>query len=70
MYLLYMVLDTVDPDKLLVCLSIGTESLAAALDTRCRPAALWQPEVSQDTSAHFCERPFILSLRDYTDNYL
>ena len=53
MVVLIGVLDTVDPDKLLVCLSIGTESLAAALDTRCRPAALWQPEVSQDTSAHF-----------------
>ena len=31
------VLDVIDPGKLLVCLSIGTESLAAALDTRCRP---------------------------------
>ena len=27
------VLDAIDPDKLLVYLSIGTESLAAALDT-------------------------------------
>ena len=29
--------DAVDPCKLLVFLSIGTESLAAAFDTRCRP---------------------------------
>ena len=31
------VLDALDPGKLLVCLSIGTESLAAALDTHSRP---------------------------------
>ena len=37
MVVLIGVLDAVDPGKLLVCLSIGTESLAAALDTRCRP---------------------------------
>ena len=37
------VLDAIDPGKLLVCLSIGTESLAAALalDTRCRPFGNW-----------------------------
>ena len=45
MVVLIGVLDAVDPGKLLVCLSIGTESLAAALDTRCRPFGI------QDTPA-------------------
>ena len=30
-----VLIGAIDPGKLLVCLSIGTESLAAALDTRC-----------------------------------
>ena len=34
-------LDTIDPGKLLVCLSIGTESLAAAYAHLLRAAALW-----------------------------
>ena len=42
------VLDAVDPGKLLVCLYIGTESLAAALDTRCRPL------VTGNKSGHAC----------------
>ena len=42
------VLDAVDPGKLLVCLSIGTESLAAALDTRCHPL------VTRSKSGHTC----------------
>ena len=41
-------LDTIDPGKLLVCLSIGFESLAAALDTRCRPV------VTGSKSGHAC----------------
>ena len=42
------VLDAIDPRKLLVCLSIGTESLAAALDTLCRPV------VTGSKSGHAC----------------
>ena len=42
------VLDAVGPGKLLVCLSIGTESLAAALDTRCHPL------VTGSKSGHAC----------------
>ena len=42
------VLDAVDPGKLLVHLYIGTESLAAALDTRCRPL------VTGNKSGHAC----------------
>ena len=45
---LISVLDAVDPGKLLVCLSIGTESLAAALDTRCRLV------VTGSKSGHAC----------------
>ena len=41
-------LDTIDPGKLLVCLSMGTESPAAALDTRCRPV------VTGSKSGHAC----------------
>ena len=50
MVVLIGALDTIDPGKLLVCLSIsiGTESLAAALDTRCRPV------VTGSKSGHAC----------------
>ena len=48
MVVLIGVLDAVDPGKLLECLSIGTESLAAALDTRCRPV------VTGSKSGHAC----------------
>ena len=60
-------LDAIDPGKLLVCLSVGTESLAAALDTRCCPLV---PGSKSGHACTLCERPFMLSLRDYTDNYL
>ena len=43
-----VLIDALDPGKLLVCLSIGTESLAAALDTRCRPL------ITGSKSGHTC----------------
>ena len=49
------VLDVIDPGELLVCLSIGTESLAAALDMHCRSFVTG----IQDTPGHFCKRPFM-----------
>ena len=42
------VLDAIDSGKLLVCLSIGNESLAAALDMHCCPLVTG----IQDTLAH------------------
>ena len=59
-----VLIGAIDPGKLLGCLSIGTESLAAALDKRCRLV------VTGSKSGHAYTLLRTLSLRDYTDNYL